>query len=731
MGQANAGAIKRFVVTASFLLLLAQESSTPVTFHSASASAGDYSLYSESLTSGWSNWSWGGWVNFSDANHYSGSSGINFTSQAAWSALYLHTDDGLDTHDTDSITFAAKATTAGQKFSVFFYDENNADLGSHQNLADYGGDPQTDNWKVYTIPLNKLGAADKTVKGLAIQDIGPTRATVYLDDIKLVSSNNSSQTSPSPTPSTPVQPAPVSTQALTTNTNDYTIYSDSLSPGWSNWSWNSQVQPDSTQNPFGGAKDIAYKSWGRWSGLYLHSGQEINTSKYANLNFAARASQTSQKFKLVIYDGNSEPIGVGVNFSDIGGDPTVGAWKTYNIPLDKLSAGNRTIKGLVIQDAGGISDTLYVDEIKLSSSASTTTPQASTGGFTTSAGSILKNGVKIALFGINWFGFETDTHVVHGLWARNYKDVISQFKNLGFNAFRLPFCPASVQGVNPTSIDYSKNPDLTGLNSLSVLDKIVNEMSNQGLFILLDSHRPDCSAQSDLWYTASYPESAWINDLKTLAGRYEGVSNFLGLDLKNEPHGAATWGTGNAATDWNLAAERAGREVLSVNPNILVFVEGVGDNPSCQDGNGHFWGGNLAPAKCTPIESSKIPTNKLVYAPHVYGPDVAYQNYFGDGNFPSNMPGIWDAQWGYLKNSGFAMSVGEWGGKYGNGGNLQDVTWQNSFVNYLKFRGICNSFYWDLNPNSGDTGGVLQDDWQTPWANKVNLLQGYFGGCTQ
>ncbi len=74
---------------------------------------------------------------------------------------------------------------------------------------------------------------------------------------------------------------------------------------------------------------------------------------------------------------------------------------------------------------------------------------------------------------------------------------------------------------------------------------------------------PDCNAQSDLWYTGSYSENQWIADLKTLASRYANVSNFIGLDLKYEPHGMATWGTGNTATDWDLAAARAGQDNFS------------------------------------------------------------------------------------------------------------------------------------------------------------------------
>jgi len=56
------------------------------------------------------------------------------------------------------------------------------------------------------------------------------------------------------------------------------------------------------------------------------------------------------------------------------------------------------------------------------------------------------SGQEINLYGVSWFGFETNDHVVHGLWARNWQDMIVQIKGLGFTAIRLPFCPATLGG---------------------------------------------------------------------------------------------------------------------------------------------------------------------------------------------------------------------------------------------------------------------------------------------
>ncbi len=332
-------------------------------------------------------------------------------------------------------------------------------------------------------------------------------------------------------------------------------------------------------------------------------------------------------------------------------------------------------------------------------------------------------GQAVQLRGVNWFGFEGGEHVVHGLWARNWKDMIGQMQQQGFNAVRLPFCPQSLRGTAPGSIDYSRNPDLQGLNSQQILDKVVQEISDRGMFVLLDHHTPDCQAISELWYTPAYSEQQWIADLVFAANRYKGVPGVIGIDLKNEPHGAATWGTGNAATDWNRAAERAAAAVVQAAPRWIVAVEGIGENPSCSASSGHFWGGNLEPLACTPLD---IPADRLLLAPHTYGPDVAMQSYFNAADFPANMSAIWEQHFGRFVQAGHAVLPGEFGGKYGRG-DPRDVQWQNALVDYLIGKGIRSGFYWSWNPNSSDTGGILDDDWNTVRTDKVQLLNRLWG----
>jgi endoglucanase len=330
-------------------------------------------------------------------------------------------------------------------------------------------------------------------------------------------------------------------------------------------------------------------------------------------------------------------------------------------------------------------------------------------------------GKEVVLTGVNWFGLETGSFAPHGLWARNWSQMLDQMAGQGFNTLRLPysnelFDPAS----KPNGIDYKLNPDLVGLTGPQIMDKIVNGTTSRGMMVMLDRHRPTSQAQSPLWYTDKVSEDRWISDWVTLAKHYRNNPLVIGADLHNEPHANATWGDGNKTTDWRAAAERAGNAVLAANPNWLVFVEGV-ETYQGQGGKGYWWGGNLQGAKDNPVRLTD--QSKLVYSAHDYSPKVWSQSWFTDPAFPANLPALWDAQWGYLAKSGTAPVVlGEFGGR--SVGSDPEGIWQRALVDYLKKNKISYT-YWSWNPNSGDTGGVLADDWTTVNKDKMALLKSY------
>lgn len=365
-------------------------------------------------------------------------------------------------------------------------------------------------------------------------------------------------------------------------------------------------------------------------------------------------------------------------------------------------------------------------------SATEGNPQTIAAGFLSTSGNQIvdANGNAVRIAGVNWFGMETSNFAPHGLWTRGYKEMMDQMKQLGFNTIRLPFSDQLfAAGSTPNGIDFSKNPDLVGLNGLQIMDKIVDYAGQIGLRIFLDHHRSEAGDGPNgngLWSMGAYPESVWINNWVMLAQRYAGNATVIGGDLANEPHNG-TWGDGSA-TDWRLAAERAGNAILAVNPNWLIIVEGVETGPS---GN-YWWGGNLSAAGTYPVRLN-VP-NRLVYSPHEYPATVYNQTWFSDPNYPNNLPAVWDAAWGYLYRQNIApVLIGEFGTRLQT---QSDQLWYAKLIDYIEGDLDGNGSndvpasklgvswtYWSWNPNSTDTGGILADDWRTVNTAKVAQLQ--------
>ena len=137
------------------------------------------------------------------------------------------------------------------------------------------------------------------------------------------------------------------------------------------------------------------------------------------------------------------------------------------------------------------------------------------------------NNQTVRIAGVNWYGFETTDEIAHGLWAQDYHTVLSQVKSNGYNVIRIPFSNQMVETpVVPTNFSQNNgspiNTDLVGLNAVQILDKIITAAGADGLRVILDNHRSEAGNSNEangLWYTSAYPETAWINDWKTLASR--------------------------------------------------------------------------------------------------------------------------------------------------------------------------------------------------------------------
>jgi endoglucanase len=364
------------------------------------------------------------------------------------------------------------------------------------------------------------------------------------------------------------------------------------------------------------------------------------------------------------------------------------------------------------------------------------------------------NGVTVRIAGINWYGFETPDYLVHGLWAQDYKTVLNSIKSEGYNVIRIPFSNQMVES-NPVPTNYTSyanggvvNSQLVGQTALQDLDTLVAYAGSIGLRVILDNHRSEAGETNEangLWYTSAYPQANWIADWKTVATRYSastftfsGNPTVIGMDLRNEPHlsgtGATTgscW-TGDTATggcpttltaqNWPVAATAAGNAILTVNPKLLIFVEGN----DCYSGVCGWQGENLIGVASYPITLSVA--NQLVYSAHDYGPNLYQQSWFNSSTTSASLDAVWNKYWGYISVAGTAPV---WLGEFGTDNTNADIEstaagsqgqWFESLVSYLQSNPSVNWTYWAL--NGEDTYALLDNSYDaTPVSSlKQSLL---------
>lgn len=320
------------------------------------------------------------------------------------------------------------------------------------------------------------------------------------------------------------------------------------------------------------------------------------------------------------------------------------------------------------------------------------------------------DGSIINLRGMSWFGFETQDFVVNGLWQHSmdwYLDVLTQHK---VNALRIPFSAEWIHfnyDIHPDNGIISSDPALQGKSSIEILDILFQKTQQRGIVILLDLHRLHKEYISELWYSPyddTYTTDVFFQTWFTILDRYQHYPNLLGIDLLNEPHGRATFGSGNLDTDWKLFVESAIPTIAQrySQHKLLFFVEGID------------WGHSLYNYRSTPISLKPHELMKqLVFSPHIYGKSVVPST---DIHIDS-LHHQWNNDFGFLIAWNKTIVTGEWGGRVDI-----DREWMTIFADYLKHNKMTNNFFWSLGPNSGDVAGFLLDDWTSIDTFKLSLI---------
>lgn len=314
---------------------------------------------------------------------------------------------------------------------------------------------------------------------------------------------------------------------------------------------------------------------------------------------------------------------------------------------------------------------------------------------------LLVSGVNAITKGINFFGFETETKAVHMLWCQPLEWHINKIADLGFNSIRLPVSEDFIMAdwdtqypgngvVNPQFPQYN-------MKSIEIMDQLFDLTARRNISIIMDIHRLYNSQQApkpfieNTIYTFVRFMDAWVK----IITRYVNRPNFIGIDVFNE-YQSNDW------NDWKNLAQITINHIESTFPKRLnYYVEGA------------RWGGDLSGAKNNPLVFNDVNLDSRVfYSVHKY--------WFSDSNIVYDEPALinsWEYSFGFLNNK---VMVGEWG--YISEDSMQ-VQWGEKFVNYLRNKGIRDTYFWSYNPDSGDTKGVLMDDCVNVNEQKMELLR--------
>nr|WP_276745668.1 MULTISPECIES: cellulase family glycosylhydrolase [Ruminococcus] len=386
-------------------------------------------------------------------------------------------------------------------------------------------------------------------------------------------------------------------------------------------------------------------------------------------------------------------------------------------------------------------------------------------------------GNEVWLTGANWFGMNCSECFLHGLWSCDMSDTLASIADHGINLLRIPVStellyywmigePDPASGINAKNTpDYSFNPELcredgTQMDSLEIFDVLLKLCKENGIKVMVDVHSPDANNSGhnyELWYGKEMSTGVmvtteiWMDTWVWLADRYKNDDTLIALDLKNEPHGKrgydsatcpttiAKWDNSTDENNWKYAAETCAKKILEVNPNVLIVVEGIEQYPKTEQGYNFdtpdvweptvnrpspwhpaWWGGNLRGVKDYPIDLGEH-QDKLVYSPHDYGPSVYAQTWF-DKDFTTQtlLDDYWYDTWAYIDDQGIApLLIGEWGGFMDAGKNQK---WMSLLRDYMIENHI-NHTFWCINPNSGDTGGLLDATFSKWDEEKYGLME--------
>ncbi|KAK2438462.1 glycosyl hydrolase 5 family protein [Trifolium repens] len=296
-----------------------------------------------------------------------------------------------------------------------------------------------------------------------------------------------------------------------------------------------------------------------------------------------------------------------------------------------------------------------------------------------------QNGQRVKLACLNWVS-HLDAVVAEGLSKKPVGVISYGIKSMGFNCVRLtwPILLLTNDTLSSLSVRQSfqnlgllesiagfqsNNPSIIDLSLIQAFQAVVKSLGDNDVMVILDNHitQPGwCCSGSDgngFFGDQYFDPNLWITGLTKMATLFRGVTNVVGMSLRNELRGPK-----QNVDDWYRYMVQGAEAVHAANPDVLVILSGLNFDK------------DLSFIAKRPV--SLTFTEKLVFEAHWYGFTDGQAWVSGNLNqVCGQVAGNMKRMSGYLVDQGWPLFVSEFGVDL-RGTNVNDNRYLNCFIAY-------------------------------------------------
>ncbi|XP_043687895.1 glycosyl hydrolase 5 family protein-like [Telopea speciosissima] len=198
---------------------------------------------------------------------------------------------------------------------------------------------------------------------------------------------------------------------------------------------------------------------------------------------------------------------------------------------------------------------------------------------------------RVKLACVNWVG-HLQPMLVEGLSKQPLDTISKKIASMGFNCVRLTWPTFMVTNDTLSSMTVRQsfqsfnlfesiaglqvnNPSLLDITVVQALQEVVKNLGENNVMVILDNH-----VSKPMWCCNRYDGNGffgdryfkpriWLDGLNKIATLFNGVSNVIGMSLRNELRGPRM---NNSV--WYNFMQKGAEVVHDANPNVLVILSG-------------------------------------------------------------------------------------------------------------------------------------------------------------